>query len=148
MDYIWDTNILLHQVRQTSHFDEWSQKYSLFDPNNRSFISIVSVGEIYSLAKRRNWGKHKLERLRTYLNQITPLPIANRSIIDAYATIDTYSQGKLSNHPLPNNLTARNMGKNDLWIAATSHVTQATLLTTDKDFEHLDKTYLNLISIS
>jgi len=34
------------------------------------------------------------------------------------------------------------MGKNDLWIAATAHVTGATLLTTDKDFDHLDPQFL------
>jgi len=39
-------------------------------------------------------------------------------------------------------MTARNMGKNDLWIAATTHVLNATLVTTDKDFDHLDKIYI------
>ncbi|HVK05454.1 MAG TPA: PIN domain-containing protein [Armatimonadaceae bacterium] len=34
------------------------------------------------------------------------------------------------------------MGKNDLWIAATAHVTGAALLTTDRDFDHLDPDYL------
>ena len=34
------------------------------------------------------------------------------------------------------------MGKNDLWIAATAMATGATLLTTDKDFDHLDPTFL------
>jgi len=36
------------------------------------------------------------------------------------------------------------MGKNDLWIAATAYVIQATLTTTDKDFDHLNKTFINL----
>ncbi len=35
-------------------------------------------------------------------------------------------------------MSARNMGKNDIWIAATASVLDATLLTTDKDFNHLD----------
>ena len=34
------------------------------------------------------------------------------------------------------------MGKNDVWIAATAHVTGARLLTTDRDFDHLDPTFL------
>lgn len=42
---------------------------------------------------------------------------------------------------------ARNMGKNDLWIAATSSHYELTLLTTDNDFRHLDKTYLKLEEI-
>lgn len=32
---------------------------------------------------------------------------------------------------------ARNMGKNDLWIAASAKAAGATLLTTDGDFDHL-----------
>jgi tRNA(fMet)-specific endonuclease VapC len=36
------------------------------------------------------------------------------------------------------------MGKNDLWIAATASVFNLTLLTSDQDFSHLDKTYLDV----
>ena len=32
---------------------------------------------------------------------------------------------------------AVSMKQNDIWIAATAHVSQATLLSTDRDFEHL-----------
>jgi tRNA(fMet)-specific endonuclease VapC len=41
-------------------------------------------------------------------------------------------------------MTARSMGKNDLWIAATASVLKLPLLTTDKDFLHLDSLYLDL----
>ncbi len=53
-------------------------------------------------------------------------------------------QGKLTELPLPPNISARNMGKNDLWIAAAAHIIQATLLTTDKDFLHLDKHFFDI----
>lgn len=36
------------------------------------------------------------------------------------------------------------MGKNDIWIAATASVFNLTLVTTDKDFEHLDGVYLKV----
>jgi len=36
------------------------------------------------------------------------------------------------------------MGKNDLLIAATASVLNATLLTTDQDFNHLHNEFLNL----
>jgi len=39
------------------------------------------------------------------------------------------------------------MGKNDLWITATAHVTNATLLTMDKDFQHLKDVYLELENV-
>lgn len=56
--------------------------------------------------------------------------------MDAYTRIDTFSQGKLSEIPLE--MSSRNMGKNDLWVAATTLVTNATLITTDGDFDHLN----------
>ena len=61
--------------------------------------------------------------------------------------IDSYSQGKNPSIPLPPGLTARNMGKNDLWIAATGSVLDATLLTTDDDFNHLNKIFLEVVRI-
>jgi tRNA(fMet)-specific endonuclease VapC len=36
------------------------------------------------------------------------------------------------------------MGKNDLWIASTANVTNATLLTIDSDFDHLDGKYISV----
>lgn len=39
------------------------------------------------------------------------------------------------------------MGKNDLWIAATAHVTQSILITTDLDFNHLHKTFFEVAHI-
>lgn len=70
------------------------------------------------------------------------IPIAQQDIFRAYGQIDAFSQGKLSTPPL--GMSARNMGKNDLWIAATAHVTQATLVTTDKDFGHLHTHFLEV----
>jgi tRNA(fMet)-specific endonuclease VapC len=65
--------------------------------------------------------------------------------MDAYADIDTFSQGK---HPIYNEknaFSARNMGKNDLWIAATSFLLDIPLLTTDQDFEHLNPHFISVI---
>ena len=63
----------------------------------------------------------------------------------AYADIDAYSQGKLTRLSSP--FTSKNMGKNDLWIAAAAHVTGATLVTTDADFDHLDGVFIKLEKI-
>jgi len=59
--------------------------------------------------------------------------------------IEAYSQDKLETKPL--NLSARNMGKIDLWIAATVSVFNGNLITSDQDFNHLDQQYLELIKI-
>lgn len=39
------------------------------------------------------------------------------------------------------------MGKNDLWIAATTSVLKAKLLTTDNDFDHLDGVFFEVAFI-
>ena len=65
--------------------------------------------------------------------------------MDAYVNIDAFSQGKT---PAPNgqplNNSSRNMGKNDLWIAATAYAMNAELLTTDGDFDHLYTSYFTV----
>ncbi len=48
---------------------------------------------------------------------------------------------------LPIGLSARTMGKNDLWIAATAFVYDAALITTDNDFDHLHSVFLTIIKV-
>ncbi len=80
--------------------------------------------------------------LRTYLSSFVTLDIHVETVINRYAEIDAFSQNRLVDHPL--GMSARNMGKNDLWIAATASVLGATLVTTDNDFTHLDNHFLTL----
>jgi predicted nucleic acid-binding protein len=61
--------------------------------------------------------------------------------------MDVYSQGKEPLKPLPKGVSARNMGKNDIWIAATAAISYSTLITTDNDFEHLENVFINLIEL-
>ena len=137
MIYLLDTNIVVHYVRASTTFDKANTKLRLFSASSRLYFSEVSRGEILSFAKRNRWGDRKMERLGNFLSNIKITPISSEGVHEAYADIDAYSQ---SNHPtlsLPQGMTARNMGKNDLWIAATAHILRATLVTTDKDFDHL-----------
>ena len=145
MKYLLDTNILLIYLRDKPRRVKIEQAYQLFDTANTLIISVVSVGEIKSIAKRNYWGQRKLANLNDILNTLIIADINSEDVIEMYAEIDTYSQGKLKNNPLL--ITARNMGKNDLWIAATANVLDANLITTDKDFNHLDGTFLKLITI-
>jgi len=71
--------------------------------------------------------------------------INTTEIIDRYAEIDAFSQGKLTRGN--SSFSSRNMGKNDLWIAATVSILKVPLLTTDKDFDHLNNEYISLDSI-
>ena len=105
-------------------------------------ISVVSVGELKSLAKRNGWGMQKIASMENTLSSFLIADINTEEILERYAEIDAFSQGKLPSKKT--DFTSRNMGKNDLWIAATASVYEIELLTTDNDFQHLQNEYLKL----
>ena len=144
MNYIFDTNILLYFIRQHKVVGQIESNENPFSDENISMISIVSKAEILSIAHQSNWGESRRKKLNELLNEFLIIPIEADDIINMYAEIDAYSQGKLAGKPLPNGGTSRNMGKNDLWIAASAFLTQATLITTDGDFDHLDGVYCSV----
>lgn len=146
MNYLLDTNIILIYLRDRKNLKEVEIKIDPFGLGNNPIISIVTVGEIKSIARRNQWGKKKMVLLDELLNSLIITDINSEDVIEAYAEIDAFSQGKLLEKPL--GMSARNMGKNDLWIAATASVIQATLLTTDKDFEHLDEVFFQVITVT
>jgi len=139
MNYLIDTNILLIYLRDKETRSKIEKEYNPFGQKNNPLISVVSIGEVRSISKRNYWGSKKMVLLEEILTSLIIIDINSEDLIESYAEIDAYSQGKLKENPLQN--TARNMGKNDLWIAASCYVTNSKLLTTDKDFNHLDKTY-------
>jgi tRNA(fMet)-specific endonuclease VapC len=47
----------------------------------------------------------------------------------------------------PVKFSSRNMGKNDLCIAATASAVDLQLVTMDKDFNHLTPSYINLLYV-
>lgn len=145
MNYLLDTNIILTYLRNNDTRSRIEKQYDPFGENNNPIISVVTVGEIKSIAKRNYWGEKKLNLLEEILESLIITDINSEDVIEKYSEIDAYSQGKLKNNPLP--MTARNMGKNDLWIAATATVTNSILLTTDKDFEHLNEKYFPIILV-
>ena len=121
-----DTGILVHIIRgdATGVFIRDNYAPLLADP--RPLISIVTEGEIRSLAYQWKWGLAKREQMRFLLDYFDRSPIERDEILEAYAEIDGYREA-----------VGRPMGKNDVWIAATAHVTGRRLLTTDQDFDHL-----------
>lgn len=145
--FVLDTGIILGYARGAGYAEYVEKKFELFSPPNIPVISIVSKGEIYSLAVQLNWGVSKLETLEDLLRKLPVVDINNEQVIQRYAEIDAYSLGKLRSRPLPSGQTARVMGKNDLWIAATASVLNAKLLTTDHDFDHLDGVFLKVVFV-
>jgi tRNA(fMet)-specific endonuclease VapC len=144
MNYLWDTNILVHYIRNSDKYAQWNNEHAFFTSPNQVFLSVISIGEIESLAYQLNWSNLRLQRLQDVISQTRTLTIYEE-IIHTYAEIDAYSQGKLQTRPLSG--SARNMGKNDIWLAATAHVGQFKFATTDNDFDHLESVYLDLLKL-
>jgi predicted nucleic acid-binding protein len=140
-----DTGIVLGYARSAGYAEYVDKKFDIFA--NIPLVSVVSKGEIYSLAIQRNWGANKLKLLDDLLRRLPLVDINDDQIIRRYAEIDAYSLSKDSTKPLSKGQTARQMGKNDLWLAATASVLKATLLTTDHDFDHLDKVFVEVVYI-
>lgn len=141
MTYIWDTNIILKAIRSISFLNNIKQKYNFNHPLNETCISAVSVGEMHALALRNHWGPIKMQELEQLIQTLRIIPVTDDpALIKMYAEIDVYSQSQHPTLRLPT--PARKMGKNDLWIAATTAIYNATLLSTDADFEHLKDLFL------
>jgi tRNA(fMet)-specific endonuclease VapC len=143
--FVLDTNILVAAVRNSPVWQNIKATQEL-SPEN-SYISVVSEAEIFSLAAQFKWRNDKIEKLQTFLDTLNIIPINNPQLVKAYVAIDVYSQ-KLADVPYPPNFTPRNMGKNDIWIAATAVVTNSKLISTDADFLHLDRIFLDFVMIT
>lgn len=128
--YFLDTNILVHLIRKNATGEALIKKYDLYLVTPRPLISDVTEGELRSLALQWKWGAPKLQQMEFLLSYFWRITINIPEVFDAYATIDAYSEAR-----------GNSMGKNDLWIAASTHVSQAHLLTTDKDFDHLHPSF-------
>jgi tRNA(fMet)-specific endonuclease VapC len=129
--YLLDTNVLVHLIRGDA---VWRRVRSTYEPlliDPLPLVSVITVGELRSLALQFNWQAAKIDQMEFYLGYFMRISIDDPEILRAYAVIDAYTQQ--TGHPLE---------KNDTWIAATASVTVARLLTTDKDFDRLDPLFL------
>lgn len=134
--YLLDTNVVLSLMRGNALGLSIEATYGLRTSLNRSVISVVTVGEMLSLARQLRWGVERIATLNSMLDQLVWIDINDPGILDAYSLLDSESR-KLG----------QRMGKNDVWIAATARVSGLTLLTTDLDFEHLHGTLIDRIWI-
>jgi len=142
VDYLIDTNILVIYSRNSELANQIEADLQLFSGEHNVAISAVTIGELNSLMQRNRYGERRKNDIDGILNKLFKIDINIREILDLYGKIDAYSQGKLFDTSV--DFTARNMGKNDIWIAATASAYDMTLVTTDKDFDHLNNEYLSL----
>src|SRR5438094_3441096 len=88
--YLLDTNILVHYVRDDA-LSQWVEtNYSLGSQPRSPLISIITEGEIESLALQFGWGAQRRQRLRDLLARLVSVPLTLTGIIDAYARIDAH----------------------------------------------------------
>lgn len=147
---ILDTCVLVHIIRETSTGKKCIETIENFQDKTNLIISVVTKAELRSFSKQNNWGANKVKLLNDFLSEITVVDItkADALLIENYTSIDAYSKRKIadSTGKLLKS-SARTMGKNDLWIAATATTLAVPLITCDSDFDHLDKTFLELIKL-
>lgn len=148
--FLLDTNMLLGFTRRAA----WAQwAYETYDLGNEStmvFTSVICRGELLALAEKNGWGSKKRESLVEVLNRFPTVDLNKDPILNHYAELDTWTHGRSvvdSLRPVPPK-PAVSMKQNDLWIAATVVATGAKLITTDKDFDHLDGIWLDRIFVS
>lgn len=123
---VLDTNILVHLLRGGELGQAIEREYKVGQRTPRAIISVVTKGELKALAYKFAWSRDKHARLDAMLAALPAADISHSSVHEAYANIDVASMA-----------LGVKMGKNDLWIAATTSIVGGTLLTTDADFDHL-----------
>ena len=60
-NYLLDTNILLLLLRQDSRWETLEMQFEL--PRHRSFISVVTLGELQSFGVRNRWGVRRMTQI-------------------------------------------------------------------------------------
>ncbi|MGH9845169.1 MAG: type II toxin-antitoxin system VapC family toxin [Blastocatellia bacterium] len=129
--YLFDTNILVHLVRDDLTGQEIRAKFTPYTRDPKPLICVVTDGELRSLSLQFRWGSQKIDKMNFALDYFGRVPIEPKEVLETYAAIDAYSKAK-----------GIKMGKNDIWIAASAVITNARILTTDEDFDHLDPDFI------
>jgi len=68
MYFLFDTNILLYYIREDTNATFIDSNYNPFGNRNTPILSVVSVGEIKSIALRHKWGKKRSNRLKELMS--------------------------------------------------------------------------------
>ncbi len=110
--YVLDTNILLHLIRGNLLGIKIDEAFALTSSMHRQVVSIVTQAELWVIADRKSWGTGKRAALQNALDNLVIIPVDGDDVVHAYVSISTRDSTAAK--------SSRNMGKNDIWIAATS----------------------------
>lgn len=127
--YVLDTSVVLVLVRQGELGRRIERRFALTALSTRLIVSIVTRAEIEVIADRNQWGSSRRRVLAAFLDACTTVPIAHQDLVEGYVEAEAICRAAPGG--------AVQMGKNDLWIAATSHHVSCPLLTLDHDFAAL-----------
>jgi tRNA(fMet)-specific endonuclease VapC len=137
--FVLDTNIWIELLKDRLA-DDVNRLIGASD--NVLLMPVAVKAELLSIAQQSKWGERKIGQLKELLAK-APIIDTNEEILNAYVEVDVYSQGKSKDKIL--GMSPRNMGKNDIWIAATALAANATLVTGDNDFDHLRGSFLTVV---
>ncbi len=91
-NYVLDTNILIHIVRDSKH---WRKINDLYDPfRHVSHLSFAAVAEAVSFAKRTNWSERKIESLKSVVRSFDVLH-SDDGLIEDYIEIDVFIKANI-----------------------------------------------------
>jgi predicted nucleic acid-binding protein len=132
--YVLDTNILLTLLRGKELGERIDRAFGLRAAPYLHTVSIVTHAELRVLADRNQWGDTKQAAVTKALDEFVTVNISGGAIVAAYRRVEAGSVGI-------------NMGKNDIWIAATAMIAGLPLVTTDNDFSHLNGKLLQVFYV-
>ena len=124
---ILDTNVLVHLARGRAAGRFIDDTLGLSKRPERPLISVVTIGEIFSLAEQWEWGSGRKDQLTALLKNVVHVPV-HPMVVRRYGELDSFLIR-----------SGRRIQQNDVWIAATASVLGCVLVTTDKDFTVLEE---------
>ena len=81
--FLLDTNILVGYIRAANYAAYVEKKFNLFNPDNISVISVVTIAEVKSLAYKFGWGNKKIQIMNDLLKKIPSVKIDSEPILKA-----------------------------------------------------------------
>lgn len=116
-----DTNVIIR------FFKGETELFSLFDNIENLYISSISVGELMYGAELSKKSDFNRDNYFSFCQQMKVL-YPDLEVAKSYGKIK--SSLKEKGKPIP---------ENDIWIAATCHAADLTLITSDSDFDFVDE---------
>ena len=138
--YLLDTSVLIALNRGKELGAHIAAAFALTSKLTNACVCIVTHGELWALARVNDFDKARNESIETMLDALVTVDISDALVVESYAVI--YEAFK--RHPKG---SRANVGENDMWIAAATRATGATLLTLDTHFDALPPDVINRIHI-